>query len=61
LIHEQAKHEIADAFSLATGILQKIEVRPPRIVERDDLAVYDRVLRQVAQCIEDMVMQKAKF
>jgi hypothetical protein len=44
-VDEQIKHEVADARRLRAEMLEQIEVWPARIIERDNLPIYDCVLR----------------
>jgi len=46
---EQVKQEIVNLFRCAAKVLQKVEIRPSRFDQCDDLAVNESVVRQIAE------------
>src|SRR5262249_11357689 len=56
VVHEQVKHEVADAIRLTARMLQEAKIRPSRIIERDDFPIYHSVCGSAAQSGEDVLV-----
>ena len=53
-LDEKIKNKIVDARGFSAEILEQVEIWPPGPVKGQDFSIYNRVLGEIVECLDDM-------